>query len=83
MFDFGRRDAVPLVKKVEGRRSPALPLENITDQGAMQLNGLTLKPAIEVNKKSGFMLTIRTQNSHCSEINSLAFSKVISSCYII
>ena len=30
MFDFGRGDAVPLVKKVGGRRSPAFPLENIT-----------------------------------------------------
>jgi hypothetical protein len=29
-FDFGRGNAVPLVKKVGGRRSPAFPLENIT-----------------------------------------------------
>jgi hypothetical protein len=38
MFDFGKGDAVPLVKKVGGRRSPAFPLENIT--GALVCGGL-------------------------------------------
>jgi hypothetical protein len=37
MFDFGRGDAVPLVKKVGGRRSPAFPLENKIDHNPTSL----------------------------------------------
>jgi hypothetical protein len=57
MFDFGRGDAVPLVKKVGGRRSPAFPLENITALNHQNYLRAILNPSRsdEIDHGNGFV----------------------------